>query len=256
MVFTANLGRSAREYYAGAGAEVIGHGIHLHRIMRRPLQMLFWNSVRRRPDTRVFRPPWDRLQQPNLLRWSLYRRFLAERAPEFDRVLMVDLRDVFFQGDPFPGVGPDVVTAYLEEGNMTVHDSKWNSSAMRRAFGREGLAKWGHLRVSCSGVVSGGIAPVRAYLDAFARLLPEVRTPDHGTDQAAHIRLVHEDMASLVCLCGNREGDAVQLAGVGNADSIARDSRGRLLNDAGMPFAILHQFDRHPALHAQLRRLA
>ncbi|MBU3666502.1 MAG: hypothetical protein FGM15_11595 [Chthoniobacterales bacterium] len=254
VVFTANLGRRSRSLYAAAGAEVIDHGVHLHRVLRRPLQMLFWKSVRMRPDAGSFSTPWDRLQQPNLLRWSLYRRFLAEHAPEFDRVLLVDLRDVFFQRDPFDGVDPDFVTAHLEEGNMPVLDSPWNSLAMRRAFGREGFEKWGHLRVSCSGVVSGGITAVRAYLDAFARLLPEVRMPDHGTDQALHIRLVGEEIAPVVRLCGNREGDAVQLAGVGRLDSIPRDSQKRLLNAAGIPFAIVHQFDRHPILPSQLSR--
>jgi hypothetical protein len=51
---------------------------------------------------------------------------------------------------------------------------------------------------------------------------------------------------------GNREGDAVQLAGVHDLVSVPRDAAGRLLNDSGLPFAILHQFDRHPLLALRL----
>jgi hypothetical protein len=253
VVFAANLGRSDRERYRCAGAEVIDHGLHLHRVLRRPLQMLFWGRVRMRKDAGSFSPPWDRLQQANVLRWSLYRRYLAKHREEFDRVLMVDLRDVFFQRDPFEGVDPDLLRVHAEEGDITVRQSEWNTLAMRRAFGEAGAARWGDLCVSCSGVVAGGIQPVLTYLEAFARLLPECAMPDHGTDQAMHTRLVHGDLASLVQWQGNRQGDAVQLAGVHDLPSVPRDAAGRLLNDSGLPFAILHQFDRHPSLALRLQ---
>lgn len=232
---------------------VIDHGIHLHRVLRRPLQMFLWSAVRGWPDAGAFSPPWDRLQQPNVLRWSLYRRYLSEHRGDFDRVLMVDLRDVYFQRDPFEGVEPGRVCIHAEEGDIAVQQSEWNSLAMRRAFGEEAVQRYGHLRVSCSGVVAGGIAPVEAYLEAFARMLPESRMPDHGTDQAMHTRIVHEALAAVVQWQANRQGDAVQLAGVRDPDSIARNAEGRLLNDYGVPFAILHQFDRHPPLVAALR---
>ncbi len=247
VVFAANLGRSGRDCYRRAGAEVIDHGLHLHRVLRRPLQMLIWKSVRMRKDAGSFSPPWDRLQQANVLRWSLYRRYFSEHRVEFDRVLMVDLRDVCFQRDPFEGVDSDSLRIHAEEGDITVRQSEWNTLAMRRAFGDEGVAQWGELRVSCSGVVAGGIEPVMTYLEAFARLLPDCGMPDHGTDQALHTRLVHGGLASLVRWQGNRQGDAVQLAGVHDLPSVPRDADGRLLNDFGVPFAILHQFDRHPS---------
>lgn len=256
VVFTANLGSREREKYADAGATVIDHGTHLHRVLRRPLQMLLWPAVRSWPNSGSFSPPWDRLQQPNVLRWSLYRRYLSEHREEFDRVLMVDLRDICFQRDPFEEVDPDYLRVHAEEGDITVQQSQWNTLAMRRAFGEEGVRRHGHLRVSCSGVVTGGLGPVSRYLDAFVRMLPHSQMPDHGTDQAMHTRIVHEALAAVVQWEGNRQGDAVQLAGVRDLDSIARDTEERLLNDAGVPFAILHQFDRHPALLRDLEKQA
>jgi len=253
VVFTANLGSRERAKYAETGATVIDHGIHLHRALRRPLQMLLWPAVRSWPNSGSFSPPWDRLQQPNVLRWSLYRRYVSEHREEFDRVLTVDLRDVCFQRDPFEGVDPDCLRIHAEEGDITVQQSEWNTLAMRRAFGEEGVRRQSHLRVSCSGVVAGGLGPVSRYLDAFVRMLPQLRMPDHGTDQAMHTRIVHESLAALVHWQGNRQGDAVQLAGVHDLGSITRDTEGRLLNDAGVSFAILHQFDRHAALATALR---
>lgn len=253
VVFAANLGPRERTQYAQTGATVIDHGVHLHRVFRRPLQMLLWSAARRWPNAGAFSAPWDRLQQPNVLRWSLYRRYLSEHRGEFDRVLMVDLRDVCFQRDPFEGVDPDYLRIHAEEGDATVQQSEWNTLAMHRAFGEESARQHGRLRVSCSGVVAGGMGPVQTHLEAFARMLPESRMPDHGTDQAMHTRIVHEELAGLVRWQGNRQGDAVQLAGVRDPGSIARDAEGCLLNEYGVPFAILHQFDRHPALAAGLR---
>jgi hypothetical protein len=253
VVFAANLGRYECERYRRAGAEVLDQGMHLHRVLRRPLQMLLWKRVRMRKDAGSFSPPWDRLQQANVLRWSLYRRYLSERRVELDRVLMVDLRDVCFQRDPFEGVDRDLLRIHAEEGDITVGQSDWNTLAMRRAFGEKGVARWGDLRVSCSGVLAGGIEPVLTYLKAFARLLPESAMPDHGTDQAIHTRLVHGDLVPLVRWQGNRQGDAVQLAGVHDLPSVPRAAEGRLLNDSGVPFAIIHQFDRHPSLALRLQ---
>lgn len=253
VVFAANLRPGKLAEYAQARATVIDHGVHLHRVLRRPLQMLLWPRVRSWPNSGSFSLPWDRLQQPNVLRWSLYRRHLSEHRGQFDRVLMVDLRDVCFQRDPFEGVEPGHLRVHAEEGDITVQQSEWNTLAMCRAFGDEGARRYGSLRVSCSGVVAGGIEPVQTYLDAYARMLRESRMPDHGTDQAMHTRIVHEELAALVRWQGNRQGDAVQLAGVRDPDFIARDAEGCLLNEYGVPFAILHQFDRHPALVAALR---
>ena len=235
---------------------VIDHGIHLHRVLRRPLQMFLWSAVRGWPDAGAFSPPWDRLQQPNVLRWSLYRRYLSEHRGGFDRVLMVDLRDVYFQRDPFEGVEPGRVCIHAEEGDITVQQSEWNSLAMRRAFGDEEARRYGSLRVSCSGVVAGGTGPVRSYLDAFVSMLPDLRMPDHGTDQAIHTRIVHRDLASLVQWQSNREGNAVQLAGIHDPKSIPLDDAERLLNSSGVPYALVHQFDRHPSLASCLRGAA
>jgi len=252
VVFAANLCASERSAYAGAGATLIDHGLHLHRVLRRPLQMLLWPVVRHWPDAGSFSPPWDRLQQANVLRWSLYRRYLSEHRGEFDRILMVDLRDVCFQRDPLEGVDQGCLRIHAEEDDITVRQSDWNTLAMRRAFGKEGVKRWGQLRVSCSGVVAGGIEPVLAYLNAYRRSLSGLRIPDHGTDQVLHTIIVHEELSKEVRWQGNREGDAVQLAGVQDAGSFPHDAKGCLLNEAGHPFAILHQFDRHSQLAGKL----
>lgn len=256
VVFAANLGSRERAQYAQTGATVIDHGIHLHRVLRRPLQALLWSAVRRWPDAGALSPPWDRLQQPNVLRWSLYRQYLSEHCEEFDRVLMVDLRDVCFQRDPFEGIDPNYLRVHTEEGDITVQRSEWNAMAMRRAFGEEVAKRYGGLRVSCSGVVAGGTGPVRSYLDAFVSMLSDLRMPDHGNDQAIHTRIVHTDLASLVQWQSNREGNVVHLAGIHDPSSIPRDDAERLLNSSRVPFAILHQFDRHPSLDLCLRSAA
>jgi hypothetical protein len=253
VVLAANLGAKDLALYAEAGARVVDHGMHLHRVVRRPLQMVTWPLVRRLPDSGSFTPPLDRLQQPNVLRWSLYRRYLQRHRQEIDRVAMLDLRDSYFQDDPFRNVVDDSLRIHAEEGDITVERSPWNAVAMRRAYGTADWNKWCGLRVSCSGAVSGGIGPVVEYLEAFGRLLHELRLPDHGTDQAVHIRLVHGEVAGLARWQDNRRGDVVHLAGVADLSTIPRDDAGLFLDASGTPYAVVHQFDRHPALADQGR---
>lgn len=252
VVFAANLSLAECQAYRSVGAEVIDHGVHLHRVFRRPLQSLFWGRVRQWPDAGSFSPPWDRLQQANILRWSLYRRYLDQHPADFDRVLMVDLRDVFFQSDPFVDCDRSRLRVFAEEGDPSVAETRWNSDSMKRAFGASVLERTCSKRVSCSGVVLGGIEPVREYLQKFARLLPELAMPDHGADQCIHIRIIHELMENVEFL-GNREAEVCHLHHVGDISTIPTNPDGDLLNSRGEPFAIVHQYDRHPQFAEHVR---
>lgn len=253
IVFASNLSSAQRQSYLKATSEVIYQGVHLHRVLRRPLQMLFWRFVRHWPDAGSFSPPWDRLQQANILRWSLYRRYLEQHRTEFDRVLLVDLRDVFFQRNPFVNCDRSRLRVFAEEENAAVGETRWNTDSMRRAFGSSILKKIRTKRVTCSGVLLGGIEPVCRYLHDFSRLLPALETPDHGTDQSAHIRIVHESTKNVDFL-GNREAEVCHLHHVKDISAFPRDSAGNLLNAAGHPFSIVHQYDRHPGLAEDVRR--
>lgn len=256
VVFTANLGPAARAAHRDAGAEVVQCGTHLHRVLRRPMQVLFWRFVRRWPDAGAFSPPWDRLQQANVLRWSLYRNFLARQSDGIRRVLMTDMRDVIFQADPLAACTDGKLRVVAEEGGLTVEQSGWNQWIMRRAFGPGEFNRFRNLRVFCSGIISGGVPAVRDYCERFHWMLPEVVMPDHGADQPMCIRIVSELDASNVHLPGNREGETCHLHSSIDAAEIPRDTQGRLLNIHGEPFAILHQYDRHPPLAEELIRIS
>lgn len=252
VVLTANLRAADRAAYAASNAEVVDHGLHLHRVLRRPLQMLFWRQIRQRADAGALTPPWDRLQQPNVLRWSLYRRYLAARRGEFDRVLMVDLRDTVFQSDPFARCTANRLRVFAEEDDVRVEDSAWNTQTMRLAFGEAVYQRTRLLKVSCSGAVMGGTESVLCYLDAFATMLQEVDLPDHGTDQALHIRIVHENPGHVDFL-GNRKAEVCHLGNIKDLVVVPRDGSGHLLNSHGEPFALVHQYDRHPSYAVELQ---
>jgi hypothetical protein len=225
----------------------------VHRILRRPLQILFWKTVRRWPASGSFTPPWNRLQQPNVLRWSLYRKFLERNQARFDRVLMVDLRDVFFQSDPFEHDSMPGLRVFAEEGDFRVCDSDWNARTMKLAFGRKTYRNLSNLRVFCSGAMMGDVSSAQSYLAAYASMLQELEFPDHGTDQAIHIRLV-DCLKDNLEKVGNQHGEAINLHFVRDLASIPRDADGRFLNAGGKPFSIIHQYDRHPELLREVRK--
>lgn len=215
-------------------------------------------------------------------------------APPYAAVFFTDVRDAVFQASPFaaaaargpvtsnaldrsvaapakedaasaaarsPGEVARGFYAFLEARPRTVAECGWNAGWVRDCHGDAGLAKVGSHVISCSGTSLATWDAAVVYAQEMAGVLATNPCERNGADQGVHNFIVH----------GGGLGEALAKAGlpdrvvvvdnefgfVGTVQSMAllrRDRAGRLLNDAGAPYAVVHQYDRSAALEEQYAR--
>ncbi|MEW5774593.1 MAG: hypothetical protein AB1916_13825 [Thermodesulfobacteriota bacterium] len=201
-----------------------------------------------------FAPPPGLEHLPaNALRYFLYLEYLRREKRAFRRILLTDVRDVAFQADPFSFPWPEGLSLALEYGGRTVGACPYTSRWVRQHLGGAVLDKLAGKPVSCSGTTVGSYAAVLDYVVKMIALLLPFTPAAHmaGYDQGVHNQLLHSgvipdatvyDSAGPILTLGWRK-DPPAVAGNGD-----------ILNDAGLPAAIVHQYDRHPALLRAVRK--
>ncbi len=206
------------------------------------------------------RPPEFSHVPYNAWRYFLYREFLERRlagsAGNQGWVLCCDVRDVVFQRPfhAFPwGEGFNVT---LEDQRMRIgqcpHMVRWLTHHLGPERLPEILERYGHEAISCSGTTVARPHVMLDYLDTLCgRLLPYSPAPGTaGYDQAAHNLLLYEGALDAVF----RHDNAGPILTLGYRESPPDlDAGGDVLNDAGVPAHVVHQYDRHPRLHGYLR---
>ncbi len=215
------------------------------------------------------RPPALAHLPYNALRYFLYLDLLRQAPRPYARVLITDVRDVIFQHDPFSFPWADGLNVTLEDARMTIDACPYMT---RWVTGHLGEAAWRALagrRISCSGTTVGGHAAMTDYLERLTGLLlpfsptpppPQTpRLPDGppappigmaGYDQGVHNHLLHGGHLPKVTVHDNA-GPILTLGY--KATPPPTDERGDILNDAGVPAVLVHQYDRMPGLFRAVR---
>jgi len=201
------------------------------------------------------RPSWLGLSSRQMFilnrRFFVARRLLQARRSSIGSVLLSDSRDVVFQADPFATMGAGCHTGMEYR---TLADSPINAQWIRSTYGESGFAALQDQLVLCSGVTLGSCEGVLAYLDRFcaeiaacAVRLRTVLIPIW--DQAYHNKLLRLDAPHLITPMPWRS----DLATVGEVptEQLRLESDGRVSVGGIIP-AILHQYDRHPAISAAI----
>ena len=201
---------------------------------------------------------------PSTLRWSMMYHFFADAAVRnsYGRVWMVDVRDSYFQMDPFEMLNEGERGFYTFKGveNIMIQKCGWNGGWIRDCFGDTMVNKIGHNNIICSGVSMGDMESVYEYL----RLMDEVigakgkkesvslgsRFPDcerNGVDQGVHNVLVHNKLIPNLKIWDHTNGP------VANLQAKLSPIRGMVVkNKKGDMVAVAHQYDRDAALQKKL----
>ena len=180
----------------------------------------------------------------NSRRYFLYHQFLRhENAVR--HVMLTDVRDVVFQGDPFEVCNNDALYCFEEDKSVTLQSCFYNSNWILQAYGKEALDQIGHNAIICSGVTMGSLKEIRDYLKIICKELE--RAPAVlGIDQGVHNAMIYTGRFTQTVIQANESGSVYTLHHV-KPDKITVNQDGYITNRSGVP-AVVHQYDRHPLL--------
>lgn len=184
-------------------------------------------------------------------RFQLFADHLRAYRDRYDEVLISDVRDVAFQAHPFTDISSPAVHYFLEGDNRTIGNEPTNMVYARLFLPETDVERLKPCRISCCGVVLGGMTAMSGYLDCMTADLAAVPMNVRrkiGADTAFHNRIGHLTGMVPVEMVENNVHVATMGIEPASTYRIGPDHVIRTHEDA-VP-AILHQYDRIPELKA------
>ena len=186
-------------------------------------------------------------------RHILYLEFLQRHAADFDRILLADAKDVFFQADPFAWNWTPGVHFFFEEAHHRIGDCPVHREWFSRLFGPSFIEPHAQRVPVCAGTTFGDMAGIRQSLDLM--VTTTLRALDLGGmvggDQGIHNYILIQKLMNNITVHENRHGPVLTMS-VMKESGFEFDAQGALLNGDGVVVPVLHQYDHFPALTARL----
>jgi hypothetical protein len=256
VLFAAGIDRGTRRSLASAGVQLrplrraqlpLGRRtIHPYDAVFARLHAHYPQVVRQ--ASRLFRDPTSArtriaalLSVRDTRRFFAYLDYLSSRDVSYGNVMLTDVRDVFFQADPFASDLGGGLDCFLEDSAETLGTQPHNRKWMQAAFGSDVVQEMSGRPIVCAGVTVGPGELVVRYLEVMADFLLRLPRQGVGLDQAVHNYVLHKGLVSGARLIPNG-------AGVVSTLGVVPEER---LNELSSS-AVLHQYDRHPTLTARL----
>lgn len=191
----------------------------------------------------------------NSARMFRYLEFLrtfvvdAHNLTDYDYIMLSDVRDVVFQGDPFARVDGAEIYYFLETGR-TIGTCPINSNWMKLALGAEVLRQTADSPVSCAGTLIATPAGLMRYLLHMCRLIlmAPLAARYSGIDQAIHNYIMVNGLVDNPRIEAN--GGAVITVPTDLPHGLTAMANGMFQNADGTVSEIVHQYDRDPVLAA------
>lgn len=171
----------------------------------------------------------------------------------YTHVMLTDVRDVFFQSNPFSWMGSEKgVFCFAEVAGRLVGQCPRNRRMVMEVFGEEGIRQLASKQISCAGTIFGTRKELLEYLESFLDLglAGKDLWPFKGGDQGIHNWILHVENAPAIKLVDN-EGPVFTMGCVAR-EQIRQNSLGRVINHKGTVYPILHQYDRFKDLALSL----
>ena len=159
---------------------------------------------------------------------------------------------VIFQHDPFAGLDAGEILFCLES-DRTLGSCPINANWTRLAFGPEVLRDFADRPVSCAGTLFARPVALVSYLLHMTRAIAETRpeTRHSGIDQAIHNVILNRGLVAGTRALPN--GEVVLTVPADAEARYAIDDAGDILAPSGAVPAVVHQYDRNPALLRHVR---
>jgi len=189
---------------------------------------------------------------PVMARFAAYARLL-ERWPNAVDVLITDVRDVVFQGEPF-GPPPRRLEVFVENEQGVLRDHAFNMKHLSALVGEELATALADKPCICVGTIMGPREEVARFCRTLLMLAAIPRSESggaFGADQAACNLVVHLDLVRTRIVPNFQ-----RVATLGMTDGATlRFQNGRVVNPDGSVSPIIHQHDRHAHLDKAIHAL-
>ena len=179
----------------------------------------------------------------NVIRFEFFHRYLNSiDSSEYDKVLIIDTRDVIFQSDPFANT--DLSNIYFYAEPELIGACSTNSAWYRHLYGDEGLRDVRNKLIVCGGSILGKkksiINFIEIFWDEFLRLMENSKSFG-SCDQAIINHIAHKVITEKII----GQTFHSNVATLHHAKKFEFNTKGQLLNRCGLPTPIVHQYDRH-----------
>ena len=184
---------------------------------------------------------------PSTYRWPLIQDYVSKNAASIGKVLLADVRDMAFQGDPFQVVSSPGVYTFNGVESISIGKDGWNGGWVKDCFGPDVLSKLYDEKIICSGVTLGTSGEI---LDYLSKMSSTMSTPSfakcerNGVDQGVHNVLVHTGQIPSIHMHDQSTGPVANMqAGV---MKVTGDFK--VVNSRNEKVPIIHQYDRYENL--------
>ncbi|MEO8453667.1 MAG: hypothetical protein ABI454_00770 [Sphingomicrobium sp.] len=178
-------------------------------------------------------------------RHFLYYDYLLKHGTRFRSVLLTDVKDVVFQGDPFEFALGDRIHVAMENPDIPVGSCPWTSQWILAGYPPEVLDRLKDEEMSCAGTTLAPVPRMMRYLKLMLAEISRMTDAYECADQAAHNLLLHEGKLEPANRLRNFEGPILT---VGTEPRYQLNGDKELVNRDGSVIAVVHQFDRHAEL--------
>jgi hypothetical protein len=203
-----------------------------------------------------FIPAWgrrwilSRITRMPTARFIHIRDFLIGAQKRYSHVFVCDVRDIIFQMDPFQEKLPaQLFRAYEEDPRTPIgKDSEFNGKWIESLLGHRILKSLVDYPILCCGTILADVESMIGYLDEYCRVLASAESLMLTEDQPILNFLVrmHPERLNGLDVVSNGEKEVLTLGWM-DPQSIRWDEHsGVILNSAGNPIPVIHQYDRDP----------
>jgi len=195
------------------------------------------------------------IQIARYIRYAEILRTAAAAGKLYSRVLLTDVADVLFQGDPFDGAPAGDLLCFQEYAERRIGQCPANSAWIQHIFGDAEVQKLKDAPIYCSGTTIGTPAAILDYIDRMMRIAtPEVlgRLGNYrGHDQGILNYLIQHRQLPSAHLIPN--GTHVFTLGGVPAHLVRTAANGHIITSDGRVCPIIHQYNYHPHTHQVLQ---
>ena len=179
-------------------------------------------------------------------RYFHYHQYLLDSYQLYERIMISDVTDVYFQDNPFNYCKENAIYCFEEDDGNKIQDDYFNHMWINQYLGRKKARLLENEKILCSGIVIGDSRSMIQYLARMILLL-STSSGHRGIDQGVHNYLIRVCKELPVVVCKNENGPVYTMGLVPSSRFVYAEN-GCLLNKNGKPYSILHQYNRHPAL--------